>query len=151
MIKLKYLIGFCLIVIMVYIFTMGFNLNPFMEIKEQRDNTTCHCKYSSPRNKILQKLEQPLSENKQESFCSDGATRRGAGQRVISFSMYGEDNKAYINGLLRNINAINKLYSPQYISRLYYSGQNMTNKELLCSIFCNESNLDLCDVNDLGM
>ena len=140
-----------MIVIIVYGFTMGFNCNTSTEIKEKRDDTTCHCKYDSPRNKILQMLEQPLSENKQESFCSDAATRRGAGQRVISFSMYGENNKQYIEGLLRNINAINKLYSPQYISRLYYSGRNLANKELLCSIFCNESNLDLCDVNDLGM
>ena len=129
---------------------MVFNFNPLMKIKGKSDNKTCHCKFNSPRKTFRQKFEQPLSENKHESVCSEEATKRGPGQRVISFSMFGENTTWYIKGLLRNINAINKFYSPQYIIRLYYNERNLDNKELLCTIFCTESNVDLCNVNDIG-
>ena len=95
-------------------------------------------------------MEQSPKEYNDESICSEEATRRGPGQRIISFSMYGENNKEYIEGLLRNIKAINEFYSPQYITRLYYSEQDLSNKEMLCTIFCNESNLDLCNVDAIG-
>jgi hypothetical protein len=129
---------------------MVFNFNPLMKIKEKSDNKTCHCKFNSPRKTFKQKLEQPLSENKHESVCNEEATKRGPGQRVISFSMFGKNTALYLRGLLRNIDAIKKLYSPQYIIRLYYNELNLANKELLCSIFCTESNVDLCNVNDIG-
>ena len=66
------------------------------KINEIRDNTICNCKYNSPRNIAIQKAKQPLSGNEQESICSEQATRRGAGQRVISFAMFGDKNKDYI-------------------------------------------------------
>ena len=100
---------------------MVFNFNPLMKIKGIGDNKTCHCKFNSPRETLRQKFEQPLSENKHESVCSKEATRRGTGQKVISFSMFGKNSEWYIKGLLRNINAINRLYSPQYIIRRYYN------------------------------
>ena len=129
---------------------MVFNFNPLMKIKEKRDNTTCRCAYSSIRNTFFEKLEHP-GNNGTESLCSFQATRRGAGQRVISFSMFGENVTGYyLKGLLKNINAIKKNYPHQYIVRLYYNEQNLVHKEILCDIFCTELNVDLCNVNDIG-
>ena len=130
---------------------MVFNFNPLLKLKLNRDNSLCHCKYSSPRNIYLEGLEPPAHNTTLEvSVCSRDATRRGAGQKVISFSIFGKDSTRYMRGLLKNIKAIKKYYPHQYIIRIYFDERRIQNKNFLCDIFCVEPNLDLCNVNDIG-
>ena len=130
---------------------MVFNFNPLLKIKTNRDNSLCHCKYSSPRNVYLKRIElQTQNTALEESVCSSDATRRGAGQKVISFSIFGKNNTRYLRGMIKNIKAIKKYYPHQYIMRIYFDERRMNNKDVLCDIFCIEPKLDLCNVNDIG-
>lgn len=151
MLKLKYLIPLYMAINIVYIFTMVFNFNPLLRIKKNRDKTLCYCKDSNPRNIFLERLKLP-AKNKvlEESVCSSDATRRGGGQKVISFSIFGENNTRYMRGLLKNVKAIKKYYPGQYIVRIYFDERRTNNKEFLCDVFCTEPNVDLCNVNDIG-
>ena len=107
--------------------------------------------YNSPRNMFFDKLELQKNENtREESVCSNDATRRGKDQKVISYSIFGEDSSQYMRGFIQNVEAIKKYYPHQYIIRLYYNDQTMTDKKVLCDIFCKESNVDLCNVKTIG-
>ena len=90
---------------------------------------------------------------KERSLCSQRATDRGKGQKIISYSFYGSLNSAYFNGILENLAGVQLLY-PEYIMRLYYDREKAMEEpekfETLCDMFCYESNFDLCDVNNLG-
>merc|ERR1712018_738071 len=137
MVKLKCLILFYFVVNVVYIFTMVFNFNPLIQIKEKLSNNGCQCVYNSPRNMFFDNLRLQNNENtRQESVCSSDATRRGKDQKVISYSIFGEDSSQYMRGFIQNVDAIKKYYPHQYIIRLYYNDQTMTDKKVLCDIFC---------------
>ncbi len=108
----------------------------------------CHCKYISAQKEQLSKV----------STCSQHATDRGGGQRVISYSFYGPLQSAYFNGIFENLDGVKKFYGDQnFVMRLYYdrskASQSDSHKEnyaKLCQLFCQESNFDLCDVNEIG-
>ena len=130
---------------------MVFNFNPLLKIKITRDNSLCHCKYSSPRNVYFERLKLPAQNTiLEESVCSSDSTRRGEGQKVISFSIFGRNNTRYMRGLIKNIKAIKKYYPHQYIMRIYFDERRMDNQDFLCDIFCVEPKLDLCNVNNIG-
>ena len=155
MIKLKCLILLYLSANVVYIFTFVFDFNPLLQIKNEQGVKACHCRYDNQRNKGRKELKSPPKHRfLEESVCSNDATRRGTGQRVISFSMFGEKQKNiyYMKGLLRNVEAIKKYYPSQYIVRIYFDEQQLSSKckEWLCNIYCSESNVDLCEVNHIS-
>ena len=130
---------------------MVFNFNPLLKTKVNNDTALCSCKYRSPRNLYFETLKLPDSKTILEnSVCSSDATKRGEGQKVISFSIFGKNNLRYIQGLIKNIEAIKKYYPRQYIIRLYFDKQRMPNKNLLCGIYCEQPILDLCDINNIG-
>ena len=151
MLKLKYLIFLYILINIVYILTMVFNFNPLLQIKDTWGNTSCHCEQSSRRHKFFEKLRHKhLNKVIEESVCSKDATRRGEGQQVISFSIFGSNDIQYKTGLLKNIKSIKKYYPHQYIVRIYFDEQRTNIKEFLCDILCREPNIDLCNVNDIG-
>ena len=128
---------------------MVFDFNPLIQIKETHGASGCQCSYDSPRNIFFNRLELQLDENKtssEKSICSSDATRRGKDQKVVSYSIFGEDSSQYMRGFVQNVNALKKYYPHQYIIRLYYNDQTMTDKNVLCEIYCKESNVDLCNV-----
>jgi hypothetical protein len=96
------------------------------------------------------------------STCSQRATDRGKGQKVISYSFYGPLDSAYFNGIVENLAGIQLLYS-DYVMRLYYNRINVAQKEnnnndnsttkfqeALCELYCNQPNFDICDVTNIG-
>merc|ERR1712223_841951 len=85
------------------------------------------------------------------SVCSSDATRRGKDQKVIAYSIFGIDSSYYKKGFVRNVDAIKKYYPNQYIIRLYYNDQTMTDKNVLCDIYCQESSVDLCNVKTIDV
>ena len=153
MVKLKCLIFFYFMVNVVYLLSMLFNFNPFIQIKETLSESSCQCAYNSPRNVYFTRLEWQLEKNKtssEKSVCSRDASKRGKDQKVISYSIFGEDSSQYMRGFVQNVNAVKKYYPHQYIIRLYYNDQTMTDKNVLCDIYCKESNVDLCNVKIIG-
>ena len=153
MVKLKCLIFFYFVVNVVYLLTMVFDFNPLIQIKEIQSDNGCKCKYNSPRNIYFSQLGWQKNMNttvREMSVCSGDATRRGKDQKVIAYSIFGKDSSYYMKGFVRNVDAIKKYYPHQYIIRLYYNDQTMTDKNVLCDIYCKESNIDLCNVKTIG-
>ena len=88
------------------------------------------------------------------SLCSQRASERGRGQKIISYSFYGSLKSAYYNGIIENLAGVQLLY-PEYIMRLYYDAKKAKEDDTgkfkeLCDLYCTEPNFDLCDVNDIG-
>ena len=56
----------------------------------------------------------------------------------------------YVEGIQKNLDAINKLYGKDWTARVYYKlEQNSNEMKKLCEIVCNKSNtnLDICNVD----
>ena len=90
-----------------------------------------------------------------QTTCGRDAFHRGSKQKTIGFSFYGDPNtprhksKQYFQGISENLNLLPKFY-PGWTMRLYY---DLTLEdpllEDLCSLACQDSNLDLCYVKNL--
>ena len=80
---------------------------------------------------------------------------RGAKQKVVAFSFYGNPLSAqskerkYFEGIRANLNELPKHY-PDWTLRLYYDlpKDHYLMKEL-CDLACNDPNLDLCYVEQI--
>ena len=135
---------------------MVFNFNPLKRIKMSSDIVNqCNCKYDSPRKVYFERQVRARSNNtsRLSSVCSEAATERGKGQKVLSFSMFGQNKSHYINGLIKNIQAAKKYYGSEYLVRLYFEPKRIEKKHFkdkLCDLLCTEPSLDLCDVNNIG-
>ena len=103
----------------------------------------CYCR------KVTPFAETPIQNR---STCSQYATDRGPGQKVISFSFYGKLKSAYFNGIAGNL-ALIPLFYPDYIMRLYLDINALKTEDDykdLCKLYCSDPNLDLCDVGKIG-
>ncbi len=70
---------------------------------------------------------------------------RGPNQKVVSFSLYGQD--PYYNGQVRlNIQRIKEFY-PEWTARIYHD--DSINMSMVCDLECSESHVDFCDVSRL--
>lgn len=103
----------------------------------------CGCRYVS-----TEKVDK-------QSTCSQRATDRGPQQRVISYSFYGSLTSAYFKGIFENLAGVTQFYGARVVMRLYLDRKkarldNEENWNKLCSLFCEEPNFDLCDVNSIG-
>lgn len=93
--------------------------------------------------------------NKSISTCAHHSFERGAKQKVVAFSFYGNPNSAqskerkYFEGIRANLNELPKHY-PDWTLRLYYDlpKDHYLMKEL-CDLACNDPNLDLCYVEQI--
>jgi hypothetical protein len=85
------------------------------------------------------------------STCSDHATYRGPGQKVLSYAIYGSFDSGYFRGILENLKAMRQHY-PGYVMRLYHNKkvENFKDFEKLCDLFCNNPDLDLCNTHNIG-
>ena len=88
-------------------------------------------------------------------FLFFNSFERGAKQKVVAFSFYGNPNSAqskerkYFEGIRANLNELPKHY-PDWTLRLYYDlpKDHYLMKEL-CDLACNDPNLDLCYVEQI--
>ena len=63
-----------------------------------------------------------------------------------TFDDYKRD---YFVGIERNLSLMKKFYGTNWIMRLYYHlSKNSTNWQRLCTLVCQDSNIDICDVEN---
>lgn len=96
-----------------------------------------------------------IKESLGQSTCSEAATLRGGGQKVASFTVYGQYPTEYHVALRRFlVPRVAEVY-PGWVMRVYHdlSYSNEQQKEWLCNITCSHPHVDFCDVTrlpDLG-
>ena len=75
--------------------------------------------------------------NGSQNLCSPASARKGDGQRVVSFSFYGDLTEQYWRGIRDNLELITDLY-PDWVVRLYVSREDnsLATVEQLCSLQC---------------
>jgi len=88
-------------------------------------------------------------------WCSDESTIRGAGQKIVTYALYGNVHnvsvfKRYFS-LLRNISLTVEKDYPGWVIRLYHNikdepGPSKEAHNLLCDVYCRFNHLDLCSV-----
>ncbi|KAL7644117.1 UNVERIFIED_CONTAM: hypothetical protein RMT77_004940 [Armadillidium vulgare] len=123
-----------------------------IDVEKIYTNKLCNCtrvgKYS--KNQI---------SNLPQSTCSDFSTQRGKGQRVLSYSYYSiaknltKDSiyfKRYFEAIKYRVREAKKLYKGWTV-KIY---TNVTREdsyvnEILCEVYCNNDEVDLCDISDL--
>ena len=77
------------------------------------------------------------SHNSSRNLCSIRSERRGAHQKVVSFSFWGEMKTAYWNGIVENLELMEVLY-PGWVLRLHVSRDLVTR----------ETQTQLCDLHN---
>ncbi|XP_037786659.1 uncharacterized protein LOC119582472 isoform X2 [Penaeus monodon] len=94
-----------------------------------------------------------------QSTCSDYATQRGGGQRVVSYVYYAKAGrsvrgsigyKKYLSQLYSTVDVIGRVY-PGWVVRIHH---NVTTEDEvgmaeLCRIYCDHDYVDLCHAHDL--
>lgn len=86
------------------------------------------------------------------SMCNQQADSRGSNQSVVSYSLFGDPEKdsivlkRYFSSLESRAIRIAKVY-PGWVMRIYHNLTKEQQENYLCSIKCNYTNVDLCDVN----
>eukprot|EP00094_Tigriopus_californicus_P005545 TCALIF_05342-PA protein Name:"Protein of unknown function" AED:0.08 eAED:0.08 QI:58/0.25/0.2/1/0/0.4/5/0/512 len=90
-----------------------------------------------------------VSSFRKPGLCSDWADSRGQGQRVISYSLYGNLQSSYFKGIRLNLEGVEQFY-PGYTMRLYHNAnESQSGFKELCDIFCQSNILDLCNVRHI--
>ncbi|XP_063870040.1 uncharacterized protein LOC135105628 isoform X1 [Scylla paramamosain] len=106
----------------------------------------------------VRSLLHPLNTSG-HSTCSDFATQRGGGQKVIAYSYYSTEAttdsgsthyKKYLGSLHKQARRIAKAY-PGFLMRVYHnvSATDDTATAFLCRLVCTHAHVDLCDVTRL--
>ena len=113
-----------------------------------RQRTECTC--SRPPLPALS--SRVLYNEQQASFCSHYTSRRGSHQRIISISLFGpkEVRKFEIHRSLHYlrllIEDLNQIYSDGFLLRIYHD-DSINTTSTICSIECQHSNVDFCNMN----
>ena len=81
-----------------------------------------------------------MSQQAGAGLCSRRSVASGPGQRVVSFSFWGELGTKYGRGVAENLQLMARLY-PGWVMRLYVSTARLDNSSLetLCDIQCNNT------------
>ena len=89
------------------------------------------------------------------SACSDYATSRGPGQKVVSYSYFGDSQaegtrRKYFSQIRVRAEEIKRLY-PDWIMRVYFdTGEDDFEGILeLCDMWCELQNVDFCEAKNL--
>ncbi|XP_047497909.1 uncharacterized protein LOC125044972 [Penaeus chinensis] len=93
------------------------------------------------------------------STCSDYATQRGGGQRVVSYVYYAKGGrsvrgtigyKKYLGQFYNTVDVIGRVY-PGWIVRIHHNVtiQDEVGMAELCRIYCDHDYVDLCHAHDL--
>ena len=90
-----------------------------------------------------------------ESNCDKYATWRGNGQKVVAYSYFGNSSHPrvrthYLDQIADRVAEIQKYY-PEWVMRIYYhlEKSDKIGHNLLCQMWCENANLDLCDIKNL--
>nr|XP_027223706.1 uncharacterized protein LOC113815889 [Penaeus vannamei] len=109
------------------------------------DDYDCGCPRSGP----------PIVRESEQSMCSDWSTSRGLGQKVVSYSLFGDLNKTviynkYFSAFEDRLKEVEKYYKGWTV-RLYHnlSRSDVASQKYLCRLYCQYHHLDLCQVDNL--
>lgn len=110
-----------------------------------------HCKCK----RTIQVVESAEIIDYNQTTCGQDAFARGSGQKVISFSFYGDikteysKKKGYFDGLEGNLKLMPKYY-PGWIMRVYFDLDDADPvRAEMCNLACNSTILDLCHAGQL--
>ena len=132
-----------------------------LEIKEV-EVQNCECTKNILVNKKTR--HDDTSDNSKIPFeqttCSEGAFRRGQGQKIIGFSYFRPPTdtfamfsrmKDYIGGVKGNLDLMPKYYGDGWVMRLYldFSSLNPKLQKHICELACDYHYFDICDVRHL--
>ena len=67
------------------------------------------------------------------NLCSARSERRGRGQKVVSFSLWGPSNSGYWKGIVENLEVV-EVHYPGWVVRLYVSA-DLVNRAALINLF----------------
>ena len=89
------------------------------------------------------------------SFCSQHSGDRGNHQKVVSFSYFGDEAselsqiRGYLKHIKTNLEAVKEFY-PGWTMRIYHDvPKNDSRMAFMCDLACNNSQLDLCAVEEI--
>ncbi|XP_027230193.2 uncharacterized protein [Penaeus vannamei] len=127
--------------------------------------TIAQCKCARYRTDIANlrksRVEKPDSDSEAaKSTCSNLATLRGPGQKVVSYSYYffkegcqmerDRHFTIYLSQMHGTVSSVKKHY-PGWLVRIYHNvtSDDLRSSDELCRIYCDHDNVDLCHVHDL--
>ncbi|CAF0827250.1 unnamed protein product [Brachionus calyciflorus] len=73
--------------------------------------------------------------------------KRGPNQKIISYSLYGKDNRYY--NLIPNLTQKVKEFFPDYVMRIYHD--NSIDESIKCDLECKNSHVEFCNINNLPL
>ena len=87
-----------------------------------------------------------------ESTCDSFSSFRPNGQKIVSYSYFGKSDERtrthYLDQIRYRAQEISVAYS-DFVMRIYYHIEDEYSKEKLCDVWCENENVDLCDVENL--
>ena len=102
-------------------------------------------------------VNEDNDSNSNQTMCSLDSSLRGNRQKVISYSLYGQEDsireekyhKHYFQGVFSNYKSMRQHY-PDWIFRLYFDFEdNDPRLQILCHFACKNPGLDLCHVKKI--
>lgn len=117
---------------------------------------SCHCTrviqtrliQACPRNSTTEELLRDIKSTLGVSSCGETATLRGAGQKVVSFSVYGKYPSEYYDGVRKLVGRVRQVY-PGWTARVYLDPVTPNLQDWVCSLACEYPHLDFCNVRQL--
>ncbi|CAF1078042.1 unnamed protein product [Brachionus calyciflorus] len=73
--------------------------------------------------------------------------KRGPNQKIISYSLYGKDNRYY--NLIPNLTLKVKEFFPDHVMRIYHN--NSIDESFKCDLECTNSHVEFCNINKLSL
>ncbi|KAK4316724.1 hypothetical protein Pmani_010093 [Petrolisthes manimaculis] len=101
-------------------------------------------------NRIQQLATGPpqVTKHTDQSTCGSTATLRGPGQKVVSYVVFGKFPSPYYMGLEKLVYEVTKFY-PGWSMRVHLNWAQDNHRDWACALACNNSHLDICDVQNL--
>ncbi|KAK4298398.1 hypothetical protein Pmani_029249 [Petrolisthes manimaculis] len=124
--------------------------------RQDYDEYNCGCPRSGPPiSSSPSEHNNNNNNNNNKSLCSDWSSSRGPGQRVVTYTVYGDMNnsqvyKQYFSAIEDRIKNVQQKYEG-WIMRLYHntSESNSEVRGLLCRLYCQYPIFDPCQVNHI--
>ena len=133
----------CVLIVFVLICLINASFIDISEVKSTVKGCQCSRQIKPIRNPLV------------VSNCDDFATFRGKGQKVVAYSYFGNSSRPrivshYLDQIAQRAKEVAKFY-PDWVMRIYYrlDANDEMGKEKLCQFWCQNSHLDLCDVENL--
>jgi hypothetical protein len=127
------------------------NFDPFCKchkysLKLEQIGTKCQIKkVENTTESVLYQIDFAQLQNVLFSCDYFHSLRRGIGQRVVSFSLYGRNPK-YQKNILKLASQIERYY-PNWLMRIYYD--KSIDQDLICEFECSSDRIEFCNVSQM--